>query len=134
LNRDLFIKACSDAAANRKIHDKDIQTLGVVRFRELDDQERVNGWDNWVAPSGKVSKDRLQKGRWKTIVLTVVDDAGQTILTDADIPSLQALPSHVVSKMAEVAFACCGLSDEDIDEMIKKKSNNSDETTDESAN
>lgn len=134
MNREAFLAACEQATGNLKRHRLEIEPFGVVYFQELDDQQRVERWDNWIAPNGKPDKSRIAVSRVYTIVATVCDESGNQLLKAADIPMLQKLPAAAVSKMAEVAMACCGLSDEDIESKLKKKSDNSGETTDDIAN
>lgn len=132
MDRDRFLTACT--ATKPKIHSVNIPDFGDVSFRELSDYERVSKWDEWISPEGKINRKRVVQGRWQAIVLTACDSDGNSILNHSDIETIKGLPSHVVSKMTEVALHCCGLSDDDINEKLKKKLDTSETTTDDTAN
>jgi len=132
MNREAFLAACK--VAEQKTRTVDVPGFGAVCFKELNDQERVEKWDNWVAPKGKLDQSRLNQGRWYLITITAVDENGKTFLTLDDMELLKALPCRVITQMNEAAWACAGLSKDDIDEVLKKKSSSLETITDDIAN
>lgn len=99
----------------------EIEGLGKVRARELSNGDRIKQYDLWLAPTGETSKPRLQVAREKMITLCIVDDSGNLLLTEADIPKLRQMPARVVSQLVQIAMKCLGLSEDDLAEQLKKK-------------
>ena len=132
MNREDFIAACERASQNRKTHDIEVPIIGKMRFLELDGEQRLE-WDKYLYVNGKASEERRLKSKFKCVVMSAIDESGNRFLTDADIAWIMKIPAPLTSERIELAYYCCGLSNDDINSVIKKKSANSDETTDESA-
>lgn len=125
MDREAFFKP-QDLA----VYEVEIEGLGKVKARELSNGDRIKQYDLWLAPTGETNKPRLQVAREKMITLCLVDDAGNLLLTDEDIPKLRKMSARVVSQLTQLAMKCLGLSEDDVAEQLKKKSDNSDKTSD----
>lgn len=49
----------------------------------------------------------------------IVDEEGNLMFSDADLPLLRELPNHVMSKIVSCSLALSGISGEDIEELAK---------------
>ena len=120
LNREQFL-----AGRKLKTFEIEVPELGTVKLKELSETERVQKFDLWVRPGDKPSKTRQADSRLKIVTLCVVGDDDKPFLSDADFPVLRAWPAGAITQIVEVAMKCCGLSDDDIDDKLKKTSSDS---------
>jgi len=117
MNREQFLKV-----RESKVVTVDVPDFGPVQMRQLPESVRVREFDLWLRPGDKVNKQRQQDARLKIVALCVVGDNGQPYLTEDDFPQMRDMPAPVISRLAEVAMSLSGLTDEDIEDKLKKTS------------
>ena len=115
LNRDAILKA--DDLPYEDVHVEEWD--GWVRVRTLTGTERDAFEASVVEQRGKSFKVNRHNFRAKLVSLTVVDDEGNRIFTDADVKLLGQKSASAIDKIFGVAQKLSGLDDDDVDELIK---------------
>ena len=92
---------------------------GAVRVRSLTGTERDAFEASVVEQRGKNTKMNLRNIRAKLVALTVVDDEGNRLFSDADAKLLGQKSASALDKIFEVAQRLSGLRDEDVEELAK---------------
>lgn len=87
---------------------------GTVIVQEMRAREKDEYEQSMVAGKGKNQAVNIRNGRAKLVVLSVVDEAGKRIFTDADVVLLGELPVADIDRICEAAQALSAVSDEDI--------------------
>lgn len=114
-----------------EILEREIAGFGKLWFRVLPESERIQKYDFWLTgKDGKPNEQRRKDLRLWLVVCAMCDESGSPVLTAEDLPQMRDWPTDAVSAMAEVSMRCLGLSDDDLGDKVKKKSNESDTTSD----
>jgi len=92
---------------------------GCVYVRTLTGTERDAFEASVVEQRGKSTKMNLRNIRAKLVALTVVDEEGNRIFSDADVGQLGKKSAVVLDRLFEVAQRLSGLKDEDVEELAK---------------
>lgn len=103
----------------------DIPGLGEVFFRRVYGSERIQKYDLWLPQKGDKSyTKKLSLLREKLISVALCDKHGNSFeFTEAELQAMSDnLHADQLTQMAEVAQKCLGLSDDDLGDKIKKKS------------
>ena len=90
---------------------------GTVRVRALTGAERDAFEQSIVEQRGKNTRMNLQNMRAKLVALTVVDEDGNRLFTDADAAALGKKSAAALTKVFEVAQRLSGLRAEDVEEL-----------------
>lgn len=92
---------------------------GTVRVRALTGAERDAFEQSIVEQRGKSTKMNLANLRAKLVALTVVDEEGKRLFSDADAKLLGQKSALALNRVFEVAQKLSGLSPEDVEELTK---------------
>lgn len=92
---------------------------GEIYVRALTGAERDAFEQSIVEQKGKSTKMNLQNMRAKLVALTVVDEGGNRLFTDADAKLLGKKSALALNRVFEVAQKLSGLTPEDVDELTK---------------
>lgn len=92
---------------------------GSVYVRALTGAERDTFETSIVEQRGKSTKMNLKNIRAKLVALSVVDEEGNRIFSDADASALGKKSAAALDKVFEVAQRLSGLRPEDVEELSK---------------
>jgi hypothetical protein len=90
-----------------------------VNVRELTGAQRDEWEKSMIDLEGKKHKITIDNARAKLISLSVVDDKGELLFTERDIEQIGQGGSGAISKIYDVAASLSGISDEDVEELVK---------------
>lgn len=93
---------------------------GDVQVRGLTGFERDAFESTILDQRGKKAKVDLRNARARLVSMTVVNDKGELLFSDDDIPMLGTKSASALDRIYDVAAALSGLSDEDLDELLGK--------------
>jgi len=110
-------------ACEAKVVEVDINGVA-FKMKGVPDSVRVKEWDFWLRPDGmKLHKARQPKMRAKIVALAIVDDDGhRPFNTDEGVDFLHGIDAATLSKLSDIASSVLGLADEDIEDKLKKTS------------
>ncbi len=91
---------------------------GVVRIRALTTSERSR-FESSLQTKGKSDPKKVVLVREKLLVQSVVDDSGNLMFSEADIPALSAQPAKAVEKIFNAIQELSGFSDVDVESLEK---------------
>lgn len=74
--------------------------LGIVRMKQLSGS-KVTELQNWRRPNGKL--DESKNWLYKLIVMSIVDDEDNVILTEEDIETIGGYPQTLVNRLQVAA-------------------------------
>lgn len=92
---------------------------GYVYVRTLTGLERDAFEESVTQQRGKSIKMNLRNIRAKLVALSVVDEGGKRIFSDADAKFLGEKSASALDRIFEVAQRLSGLRDEDVEELAK---------------
>lgn len=106
---------------------KDIETKdvdvpewgGTVRIRGLNGAERDEFEQSMVERRGKRYEANLRNARARLVSLSVVDDSGSRVFTDADVKALGNKSAAALNRVYEAARDLSGLTEADVDELAE---------------
>jgi len=104
----------------RRIQRVDLPEFGegsYVFVRALTAREKSAFESTLQTSKGKPNRERIAEVRERLVVLTVCDEHGTPTLSDSDIGTLASQDAGIMSRIADVAGALCGLTDGDIEEL-----------------
>jgi len=107
------------SAPKRRFAEVDIPDWGKFRVRSLTELERSKFEASIRDKQGKVSNAKLLDLKCRLIVLCVVDENGDTLLTNADIDALREQDSCRTNQLVDAIQKHCGFSDNDLEELEK---------------
>lgn len=114
LNRDAFLSARAPLPRQTV----QIPELGGdVIVQGLTGKQRDQYEASCVIQKKNERRFNLIDARAKLVALSVVDEGGKRLFTDADLPTLSALPAAIVDRIFTVAQKLSGITDQDIDEL-----------------
>lgn len=90
---------------------------GTVRVQALTGAQRDAYEASMVEQRGKERKINMRNVRAKLVALSVVDEQGKRVFTDADVQALGDLNASALDRVFSVAQRLSGLSKEDIEEL-----------------
>ena len=103
---------------------------GKVKVKGLSGKERDAFENSFVHRKGKNQTVKPENIRAKLCVLTIVDNEGKRVFRDIDAETLGKKSAAPIDKVFEVASRLSGMSEADVDEMVKNsESNHSDDST-----
>ena len=92
---------------------------GAVKIRALTGKER-DAWETALFQiDGKNVKMNKENLRAKLVALTVVDEAGQRLFTEADVEALGSKSASALDRVYQASQKLSGLTPDDIKEMEK---------------
>lgn len=103
----------------RRFHEVDIPGWGTFRVRSLNELERSRFEASIRDKQGRVVNSKLVDLKCRLIVLCVVDEHGDPLLTDADTAALRQQDSKYTNLLVEEIQKHCGISDADLEELEK---------------
>lgn len=106
----------------KDIETKDIDVPewgGKVRIRGLNGAERDEFEQSMVERRGKRYEANLRNARARLVSLSVVDDSGSRIFTDADVNALGNKSASALNRVYESARDLSGLTEADVDELAE---------------
>jgi hypothetical protein len=108
-------------AANAKARRFDtVDTLiGRVRLRSLNEGERSQFENDVLDDDLNADRERYKSAKRRLCVLCVVDADGNPVLSEDDVEALAAVDGAVVGQIFAKAKELCGLTDEDIESLVK---------------
>ena len=119
LNREAFLKPV-------KVPEQvvDLPEMGgSVRVRGFTAKQRSEHERSFVLKSGKVNQAKQAERRERLIIQTVIDDEGNPLFTEEDIPAIGRQPAVVIERLVDAALEVCGLAPE-----LEDSAKNSEET------
>jgi len=116
---DLATRDTLLAAPKRRFAEVEIAGWGKVRIRSLSELERSRIETSMLDKKGQIASNRLVDIKCRWIVAAVVDENGNTLLTNGDIPQLQQQDSSCTDALMDAIKEHCGLSDNDLKELEK---------------
>lgn len=99
---------------------------GEVRVRGLTAAERDQYESSFVAIKGKNASTNMSNARARLVVMSVVDDSGERIFANSDIPVLGAKSAAAMDRIYSVASRLSGVTDADIEELAGNSDGQSD--------
>lgn len=90
-----------------------------VRVKGLNGRERDEFEVSITVGKGKNRDVNMRNMRAKLIVLSVVDERGAALFTEGDVEALGAKSAAALEKIFDVARELSGLSDQDVEELLK---------------
>jgi len=115
LNREQILKADD-------IKTEEVQVPewgGSVLVRGMTGAERDRYEAAVVEQNGKNTKVNMRNARARLMTMTVVDEKGNKLFTQADIETLGQKSAAALQRVFEVATRLAGIGDEDLDELSK---------------
>jgi len=92
---------------------------GKLRVRGLTGKERDN-YEEWILTGkGKNREVNARDARAKLIVLCVVDEKGERLLSTTDIGMLREKSAAALQRVFDAASRLSGLSDEELEELTE---------------
>ncbi len=92
---------------------------GTVRIKAMTGKER-DAWETALFQiDGKDVKMNKENLRAKLVALTVVDEAGQRLFTEADVEALGSKSASALDRIYQASQKLSGLTPDDIKEMEK---------------
>lgn len=92
---------------------------GAVKIRAMTGKER-DAWETALFQiDGKDVKMNKENLRAKLVALTVVDEAGQRLFTEADVEALGSKSASALDRIYQASQKLSGLTPDDIKEMEK---------------
>lgn len=86
---------------------------GSIRIREMTAKEMQENGRFVIRPDGKVDYSKAVQVPVQMCLKMVVDEAGQRLFTDGDIPRLEQMHASAVTKIANAVRKLSGMVDED---------------------
>lgn len=71
---------------------------GEFKIRQMRQSEAAK-LGQWTMPKGKLDEDRAAQRNLKMITICVIDDDGNPLFDESDIPALESQPTSVVSEL-----------------------------------
>ena len=105
--------------AERRYQTIAIDGFGSVRIQSLTERQWAGFEMSAVAAKGGIIRKRVEDARRRLIALCVVDDAGNRLLSDSDVPQLEQLDGAVAAKLFDVCQKHCGFEDNEIEDLVK---------------
>lgn len=114
--RSEFFKA---APALRVVHLHIPEMDATINVRELTGAQRDHFEKDLITVNGKNTKITMDNIRARLIVASVVDDEGKLMFAESDVDQIGAMGAGIVSHIYDVASGLSGLSEEDVEELLK---------------
>lgn len=92
---------------------------GSVLVRGLTGAERDRFEESVIEQRGKVTKVKLKDARARLVALSVVDEEGKRLFSDADVAVLTEKSAAALDRVYAVAARLSGISEEDMEELLK---------------
>jgi hypothetical protein len=92
---------------------------GAVLVRGMTGAERDRYEATVVQQNGKSTKVNMRNARARLVVMTVVDEDGKHLFSEADIESLSEKNAAALDRIFSVASRLSGIGDKDLDELSK---------------
>ena len=103
---------------------------GTVRIRSITEKERSEWELGGLDRKGKVARNGLLSIKCRLIVLCVVDEDGNPVFRESDVPKLMEQDSVVTDTIATACQEHCGITDSDIEGLEKNSLEGVDSPTD----
>lgn len=103
----------------RRFTDVTIPEWGKFRIRSLTELERSRFEASIRDKKGQVNNTKLIDLKCRLIVLCVVDDAGDPLLTNSDIDVLRNQDSQATNLLVDAIQGHCGITETDLGELEK---------------
>lgn len=114
-SREMFL-----APAKRRFRDVYLPVRGQwVRIRSLTEGEKEAFEASLRDKSGEVTNESAKASRRKLIVLCIVDDQGNRLLSDADVDAMSELDGTDLAYLQEECQVFCGFKKASIEELTK---------------
>jgi len=92
---------------------------GTVLVKGFSGKQRDVFDAGWIKDTGDSKKVNLTNFRARLCAATVVDKAGKPIFTPKDVKALAEKSASALQKVFDVAIELCGLSEDDVDELVE---------------
>lgn len=92
---------------------------GSVYVRGLTGTQRDLFEESILEQNGKKTRVKMKNARAKLVSLSAVDEDGKLVFSQTDIEMLGAKNAAALDRIYEVASRLSGISDEDMDELVK---------------
>lgn len=86
--------------------------LGKIRMKELSGSD-MSGLRDWMRPDGVKDDERSDNALLKLVTMSVIDEADNLVLTEADIDVLKEYPAELKNKLQTEASRLNGLASAD---------------------
>ena len=114
VGREAFMKP-----AERRYKIVPIDGFGAVRIQSLNEREWAAFEMSAVASKGGIIRKRVEDARRRLIAMCAVNDAGNRLLSHADVPSLENLDGSVAAELFDECQKHCGFEENEIEDMVK---------------
>ena len=115
LNRDAILQAQDLKQEEMFIPEWD----GSLIVKGLTAAERDKYESHLIVQKGKNTTVNMKNARARLVMLSVVDESGKQLFTEADISALGTKSAAVLDRIFDVASRLSGISDEDLEELSK---------------
>lgn len=102
---------------------------GSVLVRGLTAKERDKYESSMVETKGKSAKVNMANARARLLVMTVVDESGELMFSQADVGWIGEKSAAAVDRIYDVASRLSGVTDADMDELVGNSSGQSDDSS-----
>ena len=92
---------------------------GSLIVKGLTAAERDKYEAHLIVQKGKNTTVNMKNARARLVMLSVVDESGKQLFTEADISALGTKSAAVLDRIFDVASRLSGISDEDLEELSK---------------
>ncbi|MEX5636535.1 hypothetical protein [Parafrankia sp. FMc2] len=105
---------------------------GTVRLRSISGAQRDSFEQSCLVQKGKTRQVNMRNARAKLIILCAVDETGGRMFSDGDLSALSRKNAKPLDRLFEEAQKLCGLSDDDMGELVEdfEKTQDEDSITD----
>lgn len=114
ITRDEILGPCK-----RRFADVAVPGWGKFRIRSLTELERSRFEATCLDKSGQLSANKLQDVKCRLIVLAVVDQNGDQLLTNSDIENLRQQDSRNTNVLVDEIRRHCSMNEVDFEELTK---------------
>jgi hypothetical protein len=115
LNRDAILQAQDIKKEELFIPEWD----GTVIIKGLTAADRDKYEAKLIVQKGKNTTVNMKNARARLVMMSVVDESGAQLFTEADIAALGQKSAAVLDRIFDVASRLSGISDEDLEELSK---------------
>ncbi len=94
------------------------EDVGVI-VRGLNGTERDRFEGSILDQSGKKTKVNMQNARARLVSMSVVDEKGKLVFSQADVQALGSKNAAALDRIFEAASRLSGISEDDMEELVK---------------
>lgn len=116
LDRNAFLSAKA-MVPTEEVHLPELG--GSVIVRGMTAKSRTAFEKQFQLSNGKPNKTKIAEIRERLVVACVCGEDGNTLFTEADIPSIGEMPASVIERLVGVSQKLCGMTQQDVEVLSK---------------